>query len=100
MVRPEGVEPSAFWSEARRSIQLSYERIISCVPLYYIKLMKKNIFNTVVPSNFNNHRIDKFLHLKISEISRTRLQALIHDGQVKLNNVIVNDPSKKIKNKD
>ena len=62
--------------------------------------MKKNIFNTVVPSNFNNHRIDKFLHLKISEISRTRLQALIHDGQVKLNNVIVNDPSKKIKNKD
>ena len=40
------------------------------------------------------------MHLKISEISRTRLQALIHDGQVKLNNVIVNDPSKKIKNKD
>ena len=27
VVRPEGVEPSTFWSEARRSIQLSYERV-------------------------------------------------------------------------
>ncbi len=26
MVRPEGVEPATFWSVARRSIQLSYER--------------------------------------------------------------------------
>ena len=35
MVRPEGGEPSAFWSEARRSIQLSYERIL--LFLYSIK---------------------------------------------------------------
>ena len=27
MVRPIGVEPIAFWSVAKRSIQLSYERI-------------------------------------------------------------------------
>ncbi len=27
MVRPEGLEPSTSWSEAKRSIQLSYERI-------------------------------------------------------------------------
>ena len=62
--------------------------------------MKKNIFNTVVPSSFHNYRIDKFLHSEINELSRTRLQTLIHDGHVKLNNIIINDSAKKIKNKD
>ena len=62
--------------------------------------MKKNTFNTVVPLNFNGYRIDKFLQSKITELSRTRLQSLIHDGQVKLNNNIINNPSKKIKEKD
>ena len=33
-MRPPGVEPRTFWSEARRSIQLSYGRI------YKIKLSK------------------------------------------------------------
>ena len=27
MVRPTGIEPITFWSVAKRSIQLSYERI-------------------------------------------------------------------------
>ena len=27
--RPEGLEPPAFWSEARRSIQLSYGRMMA-----------------------------------------------------------------------
>ena len=62
--------------------------------------MKKNTFNTVVPLNFNGYRIDKFLQSKITELSRTRLQSLIHDGQVKLNNNIISNPSKKIKEKD
>ena len=62
--------------------------------------MKKNTFNTVVPLNFNGYRIDKFLQSKITELSRTRLQSLIHDGQVKLNNNIINNPSKEIKEKD
>jgi len=62
--------------------------------------MKKNIFNTVVPSSFHNYRIDKFLHSEINELSRTRLQTLIHDGHVKLNNIIINDPAKKIKSKN
>ena len=62
--------------------------------------MKKNIFNTVVPSSFHNYRIDKFLHSEINELSRTRLQTLIHEGHVKLNNIIINDSAKKIKNKD
>ena len=62
--------------------------------------MKKDIFNTIVPSSFNDYRIDKFLHSEITELSRTRLQTLIHDGHVKLNNIIINDPAKKIKSKN
>jgi len=62
--------------------------------------MKKNIFNTVVPLNCHGYRIDKFLQSQINELSRTRLQALIRDSQVKLNNTIINSASKKIKEKD
>jgi len=62
--------------------------------------MKKNTLNTIVPSSFDGYRIDKFLHSEITELSRTRLQTLIHDGHVKLNNIIINDPAKKIKSKN
>ena len=62
--------------------------------------MKKNILNIVVSLSFNDYRIDKFLQSKITELSRTRLQSLIHDGEVKLNNIIINNPAKKIKEKD
>ena len=62
--------------------------------------MKKNILNIVVPLNFNDYRIDKFLQSKITELSRTRLQSLIHNSEVKLNNNIVNNPAKKIKEND
>ena len=51
--------------------------------------MKKNIFSTIVPLNYHGYRIDKFLQSQINELSRTRLQALIRDGQVKLNNTII-----------
>ena len=62
--------------------------------------MKKNIFNIIVPPNYHGYRIDKFLQSQINELSRTRLQALIHDSQVKLNNIIINSTSKKIKEAD
>ena len=62
--------------------------------------MKKNIFNTIVPSNWHWRRIDRFLQSEIKEISRTRLQSLIRDSQVKLNNNIINNSSKKIKKND
>ena len=57
--------------------------------------MKKNIFNTIVPASFNGFRIDKFLQSEVSELSRTRIQGLILDGQVKLNNIIIKNNSKK-----
>ena len=62
--------------------------------------MKKNIFNIIVPPNYHGYRIDKFLQSQIIELSRTRLQTLIRDGQVKLNNIIINNTSKKIKEAD
>jgi len=62
--------------------------------------MKKDIFNITVPLNSHGCRIDKFLQSQINELSRTRLQALIRDGQVKLNNIIINSSSKKISEED
>ena len=62
--------------------------------------MKKDIFNIIVPLNCHGYRIDKFLQSQINKLSRTRLQALIRDSQVKLNNIIINNPSKKIKEED
>jgi len=62
--------------------------------------MKKNILNIIVPVSFNDYRIDKFLQSKITELSRTRLQSLIYDGEVKLNNAIIDSPAKKIKERD
>jgi len=62
--------------------------------------MKKNIFNVIVPLNYQGYRIDKFLQLQIKELSRTRIQSLIHDGHVTLNNIIINNSAKKIKNQN
>ena len=62
--------------------------------------MKKNMFYIIVSLNSDGHRIDKFLQSQIIELSRTRLQALIHDGHVKVNDITVNNASKKIKEKD
>ena len=47
--------------------------------------MKKDIFNITVPINSDGYRIDKFLQSQINDLSRTRLQSLIRDGQVKIN---------------
>ncbi len=63
-------------------------------------MMKKDIINITVPLNSHGNRIDKFLQSQINELSRTRLQALIRDGQVKINNIIINSTSKKIKKED
>ena len=50
--------------------------------------MKKDIFNITVPINAHGYRIDKFLQSQINDLSRTRLQSLIRDGQVKINNIV------------
>ena len=62
--------------------------------------MKKNIFNIIVSLDYDGYRIDKFLQLKINELSRTRLQVLIQNGHVKLNDNLVSNTSKKVKKDD
>ena len=56
--------------------------------------MKKKIFNISVPKDSHRDRIDKFLQSRLNELSRTRLQNLIRNGHVKLNNVTINEVSK------
>ena len=62
--------------------------------------MKKNIFNIIVPSNCHSYRIDKFLQERMHELSRTKIQILIRDGEVKSNNTTIKNPSKKIRRDD
>ena len=62
--------------------------------------MEKKIFNTNVPADSHGNRIDKFLQSQLSKISRTRLQSLIRNGNVKLNDAVIYEVSKKIKKED
>ena len=62
--------------------------------------MKKNTFYIVTQIEFNGFRIDKFLQIQLSDLSRTRLQSLIKNKNVKINGNIINSPSKKIKSED
>ena len=62
--------------------------------------MKKKIFNICVHKDFHGSRIDKFLQSQLKEVSRTKMQNLIINSHVKLNNVIIKESSKKIKHED
>tara|TARA_Y100000590_G_scaffold90221_1_gene101687 strand:+ start:946 stop:1929 length:984 start_codon:yes stop_codon:yes gene_type:complete len=62
--------------------------------------MEKKMLNIIVSSEFDNNRIDKFLQSKFKESSRTKLQNLIREGCVKINNTTIENTSKKIKVKD
>ena len=62
--------------------------------------MEKKIFNINVPANSHGNRIDKFLQSQLTKISRTRLQSLIRNGSVRLNDTVIYEASKKIKKED
>ena len=62
--------------------------------------MEKKIFNISTPIDCHGYRIDKFLQSQFNNLSRTRLQNLIRDGYVKINDAIIQESSKKIKNDD
>tara|TARA_B100000029_G_scaffold490391_1_gene549375 strand:- start:423 stop:1406 length:984 start_codon:yes stop_codon:yes gene_type:complete len=62
--------------------------------------MEKKIFQLSGVNDFNSSRLDKFLQIKLTNFSRTKIQKLIHEGFVKINDKLVNETSKKIKNDD
>ena len=53
--------------------------------------MDKKIFNVIDKIIDGSNRIDKFLQSKLNTISRTRIQDLIRNGHVKVNDVIILD---------
>jgi 23S rRNA pseudouridine1911/1915/1917 synthase len=57
--------------------------------------MEKNI-NLIVMSDENNLRVDVFINKRETLISRTRIKNLILKEKLKLNNEIINSPSRKI----
>jgi 23S rRNA pseudouridine1911/1915/1917 synthase len=57
--------------------------------------MKKNI-NYIVEENENNLRVDVLINKRNDQISRTRIKNLILKDKLKLNDEIINSPSKKV----
>ena len=55
----------------------------------------KNIIKLIVNDSDKEIRIDLFLTKKKKELSRTRVKNLILKENLKINNLIVKDPSKK-----
>jgi 23S rRNA pseudouridine1911/1915/1917 synthase len=62
--------------------------------------MKEKIINLKVLSKYSGNRIDVFIQLNFSKISRTKVQNLIRTGYVKLNDYKISESSKKIKLND
>jgi len=62
--------------------------------------MEKKIFYLSEIPNSSRDRIDKFLQFQLKKFSRTKLQKLIRDGFVRINNKTINETSKKIKIND
>ena len=56
----------------------------------------KNFINIIVKHGENGQRIDSFVSSKDGNLSRTRVKNLILKRKLKLNNIVLDDPSKKI----
>jgi len=61
--------------------------------------MKKNI-NLIVEEDENNLRLDVFINKREKLISRTRIKNLILKEKLKINNLIIDSPSKKVSTGD
>ena len=60
----------------------------------------KSIINIKVKNKEKNLRIDILLSNQDDKLSRSRVKSLILENKLKINNIIINDPSKKIKLND
>ena len=61
--------------------------------------MKKKI-SLIVKDNENNVRVDVFINKREFDLSRTRIKNLILNKNLRINNEIINDPSKKVSYND
>ena len=59
--------------------------------------MSKNYITISVTSNDLDKRIDKFLTEKVASVSRNRLQSIISEKKVKINDQIIISSSSRIK---
>ena len=55
----------------------------------------KNIINLIVEKVEDNQRVDQFIADKEPTLSRTRIKNLIINSELKINQKIIKDPSKK-----
>ena len=60
----------------------------------------KNFINLIVAENEQDQRIDRYISNNKKDLSRTRVKNLILSKKLKINGLVVNDPSKKIKTGD
>ena len=60
----------------------------------------KNFIKFVVSEDDNNKRIDVLIANYDKNLSRTRVKNLILENKLKINDTIINDPSKKISKND
>ena len=56
----------------------------------------KNIINLIVDKVEDNRRVDQFIADKEPTLSRTRIKNLIINSKLKINQKVINDPSKRI----
>ena len=56
----------------------------------------KNIIKLIVNESKNETRVDLFITKERKELSRTRVKKLILNENLKINNLIIKDPSKKV----
>ncbi len=56
----------------------------------------KNIINLIAMQNSDKKRVDTFIFEKCTDLSRTRVKNLIKDKKLKINNKVIDIPSKKI----
>ena len=60
----------------------------------------KNIINLIVKDEDKVQRVDAFINNKEDSLSRTRIKNLILKKKLTLNNVVLEDPSKKVTSGD
>ena len=57
-------------------------------------------YKLTIPETGEGTRVDKYLSLALTELSRTRLKSLIEEGQVTLGGAKLTNPSHRVKSGD